>query len=71
DLFIIRSLKSCLRNQLTSKQLWILDGNVGGHASANNAVKDYTARIQAFLNQVDAQNSDTKLNITDDQHVAA
>ena len=55
----------------TLKQLWILDGNVGGHASANNAVKDYTARIQAFLNQVDAQNSDTKLNITDDQHVAA
>ncbi|MGF2384794.1 CocE/NonD family hydrolase [Lentilactobacillus otakiensis] len=55
----------------TLKQLWILDGNVGGHASANNAVKDYMSRIQAFLNQVDGQNSDNKLNITDDQQIAA
>lgn len=58
----------------TDKQLWILDGHVGGHASANNAVLAYKQHIQAFLNAVDSHQSGTSSNqvtVSDQQTVAA
>lgn len=58
----------------TDKQLWILDGHVGGHASANNAVLAYKQHIQAFLNAVDNHQPGTSSNqvtVSDQQTVAA
>ena len=45
-----------------NKQLWILDESVGGHASANNAVVDYTKHIQEFLNSIESTNQPTDSN---------
>lgn len=55
DTFIPDSETKALYNASNSeyKQLWILDGNVGGHASANNAVLAYKQHIQNFLNAVE------------------
>uniref|UniRef100_UPI00403FA53A CocE/NonD family hydrolase n=1 Tax=Lentilactobacillus hilgardii TaxID=1588 RepID=UPI00403FA53A len=78
DTFIPDSETKALYNASISKdkQLWILDGNVGGHASANNAVLAYTQHIQDFLNAVDnGQTSSTtstnQLTVNDNQTVAA
>lgn len=51
DDFIPDSETKALYNASISKnkQLWILDGRVGGHASANNAVLAYQQHIQSFL----------------------
>lgn len=57
------------------KQLWILQGNVGGHASANNAVLDYKKNIEAFLNAVESgkttDSNQPDLKVDSDQRVAA
>lgn len=49
-------------NNSTIKKLWVLDGNVGGHASANNAVTEYQSNIQAFIDEVNKANN-LKVNV--------
>lgn len=46
----------------TDKKLWVLDGHVGGHASASNAVQDYMKNIQDFLASAMNQDSTTSNN---------
>ncbi len=58
----------------TDKKLWVLDGHVGGHASASNAVQDYMKNIEDFLasamNQ-SSSSSDDQLNVPATNKVAA
>lgn len=49
-------------NNSAIKKLWVLDGNVGGHASANNAVTEYQTNIQAFIDEVNKANN-LKVNV--------
>lgn len=49
----------------TDKKLWVLDGHVGGHASASNAVQDYMKNIQDFLASAMNQDSTTSNNDLD------
>ncbi|WP_125769066.1 CocE/NonD family hydrolase [Companilactobacillus furfuricola] len=49
-------------NNSAIKKLWILDGSVGGHASANNAVAEYQSNIQAFIDEVNKANN-LKVNV--------
>ncbi|KRK88826.1 alpha/beta hydrolase [Lentilactobacillus sunkii] len=51
DTFIPDTETETMYNMSTSsdKKLWILDGHVGGHASASNAVQDYMKNIEDFL----------------------
>lgn len=49
-------------NNSAIKKLWVLDGNVGGHASANNAVTEYQNNIQAFIDEVNKANN-LKVNV--------
>lgn len=59
----------------SDKKLWILDGHVGGHASASNAVQDYMKNIEDFLAAATNQSSDTsssdQLNVPATDTVAA
>ncbi|AQW21479.1 alpha/beta hydrolase [Lentilactobacillus curieae] len=63
DTFIPDNQTETLYNLSASenKQLWILGGTVGGHASANNDVVDYMAHIEQFLKTVDSQNQNTDI----------
>ncbi|MEK2587225.1 alpha/beta fold hydrolase [Lentilactobacillus buchneri] len=58
----------------TDKKLWVLDGHVGGHALASNAVQDYMKNIEDFLasamNQ-SSSSSDDQLNVPATNKVAA
>lgn len=49
-------------NNSAIKKLWVLDGSVGGHASANNAVAEYQSNIQAFIDEVNKANN-LKVNV--------
>lgn len=76
DTFIPDSETKALYNASNSeyKQLWILDGNVGGHASANNAVLAYKQHIQNFLNAVEngqTTPANTASTIVNTQNAAA
>ncbi|WP_048705199.1 CocE/NonD family hydrolase [Companilactobacillus ginsenosidimutans] len=64
DAFIPDSQSVAMYNANNSaiKKLWVLDGNVGGHASANNAVNEYQANIQAFIDEVNKANN-LKVNV--------
>lgn len=76
DSFIPDSETKALYNASNSKykQLWILDGHVGGHASANNAVLAYKQHIQNFLNAVEngqTTPANTASTIVNTQNTAA
>ena len=68
DAFIPDSQSVAMYNANNSsiKKLWVLDGNVGGHASANNAVTEYQTNIQAFIDEVNkANNLKVNVEVTD------
>ncbi|MQS90290.1 alpha/beta hydrolase [Companilactobacillus mishanensis] len=68
DAFIPNSQSAAMydANNSAIKKLWILDGNVGGHASANNAVTEYQSNIQAFIDEVNkANNLKVNVEVTD------
>lgn len=73
DAFIPDSETQTMYNMSASsdKKLWILDGHVGGHASASNAVQDYMKNIEAFLAQVTSQSSNDRLDVPAANTVAA
>lgn len=58
DAFIPTSQTQTLyQNSAASlKELWVLDGNVGGHASANNAVIQYQQHIEDFVAKAEQSN---------------
>ncbi len=64
DNFIPDSESVALYNASSApiKKLWVLDGEVGGHASAEGAVTEYQQNIQGFLNEVDQANT-TQLQV--------
>ncbi|MQS53227.1 alpha/beta hydrolase [Companilactobacillus mishanensis] len=74
DAFIPNSQSAAMydANNSAIKKLWILDGNVGGHASANNAVTEYQSNIQAFIDEVNkANNLKVNVEVTDAADKAA
>lgn len=73
DSFIPTAQTQALYNQsnATLKQLWLLTSPVGGHASATNAVADYQAHVQAFMQAVDAMNNGATLEAASTQALAA
>ncbi|ETY74816.1 KxYKxGKxW signal peptide domain-containing protein [Lactiplantibacillus fabifermentans] len=44
-----QSLELAAANKSALQTVWLLPGQVGGHASANDAILQYTAHIKAFL----------------------
>ncbi|GAF41601.1 hypothetical protein JCM14202_3553 [Agrilactobacillus composti DSM 18527 = JCM 14202] len=57
DGFIPSTQTTALYNNSAAslKELWLLDGNVGGHASANNAVLAYQQHIRDFVAKAEGQ----------------
>ncbi|KRO11476.1 cell surface hydrolase [Lactiplantibacillus xiangfangensis] len=60
DAFIpyTQSLELAAANNSKIKTVWILPGEVGGHAGANNAVLQYTQHIKDFLAEATATATD-------------
>lgn len=60
DAFIpyTQSLELAAANNSKIKTVWILPGEVGGHAGANNAVLQYTQHIKDFLAEATASATD-------------